>query len=104
MKVPAARRAEELDQKVAVTILDDDHIKSSDNRLADGPTSCGEDDLLSSAVSGRGPLERIVGSVHPANEVSAREARLAELREDIGQRLGWTESSQQYLQKQKVAS
>jgi hypothetical protein len=106
MKDSAAGRAQEVDNTGAVTILDDDHTKSSDNRPADEPTSFGEDDFLSfvSAVSGRGPLDRIVGSVYSANEVSGREARLAQLREDIGQRLGWAEPRLQYPSKQKVAS
>ena len=106
MKDAAPRPAQEVDQTAAVTTLDDDdHIKSPENRLAE-PTSFGEDDFQSfvSAVSSRGPLERIVGSVHPANEISAREARLAQLRENIGQRLGWVEPTRQYSSKQKVAS
>ena len=105
-KDAATRPAQEVDQTTAVTILDDDHIRPSDNRLADEPTNFGEDDLQSfvSALSSRGPLERKVGSVQPANEISAREARLAQLREDIGQRLGWAEPTRQYPSKQKVAS
>jgi hypothetical protein len=89
-KGAAPRPAQEVDQTAAVTTLGDDHIKSPENRLAEEPTSFGEGDFQSfvSAVSSRGPLERIVGSVHPANEISAREAKLAQLREDIGQRLG----------------
>jgi hypothetical protein len=105
-KDAATRPAQEVDQTTAVTILDDDHIKSPENRLGEEPTGFGADDFKSfvSAVSGRGPFERIVGSVHPANEISAREARLAQLREDIGQRLGWAEPTRQYPSKQKVAS
>ena len=106
MKDAAPRPAQEVDQTAAVTTLDDDdHIKSPETRLAE-PTSFGEGDFQSfvSAVSSRGPLERIVGSVHPANEISAREARLAQLREDIGQRLGWAEPTRQYPSKRKVAS
>ena len=107
MRGSAAGRTQKVDNtRAAVTILDNDHIGSSDNRPADEPTSFGEDDFLSfvSAVSGRGPLERIVGSVYSANEVSGREARLAQLREDIGQRLGWAKPTQQYPPKQKLAS
>ena len=105
-KDAAPRPAQEVDQTAAVTTPDDDHIKSPENRLAEEPTSFGEGDFQSfvSAVSSRGPLERIVGSVHPANEISAREAKLAQLREDIGQRLGWAEPTRQYSSKQKVAS
>ena len=102
----AARRAQDVDHTGAVMIPDDDHIRPSDNRLADEPTNFGEDDLQSfvSALSSRGPLERKVGSVQPANEISAREARLAQLGEDVGQRLGWAEPTRQYPSKQKVAS
>ena len=105
-KDAAPRPAQEVDQTAAVTTPDDDHIKSPENGLAEEPTSFGEGDFQSfvSAVSSRGPLERIVGSVHPANEISAREAKLAQLREDIGQRLGWAEPTRQYSSKQKVAS
>jgi hypothetical protein len=105
-KDAAPRPAQEVDQTAAVATLDDDHVKSLETRLAEEPTSFGADDLQSfvSAVSSRGPLERKVGSVHPANEISAREARLAQLREDIGQRLGWAEPTRQYPSKQKVAS
>jgi hypothetical protein len=106
MKDSAAGRAQEVDNAGAVTILDDDHIKSSDNRPADEPTGFGEDDFLSfvSAVSGRGPLDQIVGSVSSASEVGGREARLARLREDIDKRLGWAKPTQQYPSQQKVAS
>jgi hypothetical protein len=106
MKDSAAGRAQEVDNTGAVTILDDDHIKSSDNRPADEPTGFGEDDFLSfvSAVSGRGPLDQIVSSVSSASDVSEREARLAQLRDEIGQRLGWAEPTQQYPSQQKVAS
>ena len=94
-KDAAPRPAQEVDQTAAVTTPDDDHIKSPENRLAEEPTSFGEGDFQSfvSAVSSR-----------PANEISAREAKLAQLREDIGQRLGWAEPTRQYSSKKKVAS
>jgi hypothetical protein len=106
MKDSAAGHAQEVDNTGAVTILDDDHIKSSDYPSADEPTSFGEDDFVSfvSAVGGRGPLDRIVGPVYSANVLSGREARLAQLREEIGQHLGWAEPTQQYPSKLKVAS
>src|SRR5262249_53140600 len=102
----AAGPTQKVDNTEAVTILDNDHVRSSDNRPTAEPTSFGKDDFLTfvSAVSGRGPLDRIVGSVYSANDVSGREARLARLREDIGQRLGWAKPTQQYPSKQKVAS
>jgi hypothetical protein len=106
MKGSAAGRTQKVDNTGAVTILDNHHIGPSDNRPADKPTSFGEDDFLSfvSAVSSGGRLDRIVGSVYSANEISGREARLAQLREDIGQRLGWAKPMQQYQSKQKLAS
>jgi hypothetical protein len=105
MKDSAARRAQTVDHTEAVTISDEDHAGSSDNRRADGPTGLGEDDFQSfvSAVSGRGPLERIVGSVQTTNEISAREARLAQLREDIDRRLRWPEPTRAQPPKQAVA-
>jgi hypothetical protein len=105
MKDSAARRAQTVDHTEAVTISDEDHAGSSDNRRADGSTGLGEDDFQSfvSAVSGRGPLERIVGSVQTTNEISAREARLAQLREDIDRRLRWPEPTRAQPPKQAVA-
>jgi hypothetical protein len=89
MKNAAAGRTQEVDNAEGVTTFDDDHIESSDNLSADEPT---EDDFLSfvSAVGGGGPLDR---------ELSGRETRLARLREEIDQRLGWAEPMQQYPSK-----
>jgi hypothetical protein len=105
MKDSAARRAQTVDHTEAVTISDEDHAGSSENRRADRSTGLGEDDFQSfvSAVSGRGPLERIVGSVQTTNEISAREARLAQLREDIDRRLRWPEPTRAQPPKQPVA-
>jgi hypothetical protein len=105
MKGSAARRAQTVDPTEAVTISDEDHAGSSENRRADRSTGLGEDDFQSfvSAVSGRGPLERIVGSVQTTNEISAREARLAQLREDIDRRLRWPEPTRAQPPKQPVA-
>jgi hypothetical protein len=96
MNASAAGPTQTIDNSETVTILDNDHVRSSDSPPTAEPTSFGEDDFLTfvSAVSGRGPLDRIVGSVNSANDVSGREARLARLREDIGQRLGWARSTQ----------
>ena len=104
VKYSAARSAQTIDHTEAVTIIpDDDHIKSSHNRSADDETAnFGEDDFGSfvSAVGGGGPLP-IVGSVHPT--ISAREARLAKLFDDVHQHLGWDGSTQQ-CSKQKAVS
>jgi hypothetical protein len=106
MKRAADRRAQEVGHTEAVTTTTHDYAKPSGNGLADEPTNFAEDDYKTfvSAVSGRGPLERVVRSVHSANDICAREARLAQLREDIGQRLGWAEPEQQYSSRQKLAS
>jgi hypothetical protein len=104
VKNSAARGVQTIDHTEAVTIIPgDDHIRSSHNRSADDETAnFGEDDLglFVSAVSGGEPL-RIVGSVHPT--ISAREARLAKLFDDVHQHLGWDGSTQQ-RPKQKVVS
>jgi hypothetical protein len=102
VKNSAARSVQTIDHTEAVTIIpDDDHIKSSHNRSADDETAnFGEDDFgsFASAVSGGEPLRK-VGSVHPT--ISAREARLAKLFDDVHQRLGW-DGSTQHRPKQKV--
>jgi hypothetical protein len=106
MKHAAARRAQEIVHIAAVTIPTHDYAKPSGNGLADEPPNFGEDDFQTfvSAVGGSGSLERIVSSVHSGNGIGAREARLARLREDIGQRLGWAEPEQQHSSRQKLAS
>ena len=106
MKRAAARRAQEIVHTEAVTTPTYDYAKPSGNGPADEPTNFGEDDFQTfvSAISGRGPLERIVRSVHSPDDIGVREARLAQLREDIGQRLGWAEPQQQHSSRQKLAS
>ena len=106
MKGSAAGRTQKVDNTGAVTILDNHHIGPSDNRPADKPTSFGEDDFLSfvSAVSSGGRLDRIVGSVYSAIEISGREARLAQLREEIDRRRRWPFPAQAQPQRQKVVS
>jgi hypothetical protein len=106
MKHAAARRAQEIVRTEAVTTPTRDYAKPFDNGLADEPPNFGEDDFQTfvSAVGGRGPLERIVRSVHSADDIGVREARVARLREDIGQRLGWAEPEEQHSSRQKLAS
>jgi hypothetical protein len=106
MKRAAARRAQEIVHTEAVTTPTHDYARPSGNGLADESTNFSEDEFQTfvSAVGGRGPLERIVRSVHPPSDIGAREARLARLCEDIGQRLGWAEPEQQYSSRQKLAS
>jgi hypothetical protein len=106
MKHAAALRAQEIVHTAAALKPTHNYARPSGNGPADEPTNFGEDDFQTfvSAVGGGGPLEQIVRSVHSANDIGAREAKLARLREDIGQRLGWAESEQQHLSRQKLAS
>jgi hypothetical protein len=53
-------------------------------------------------VSGRGPSENLVGTAQTTHEISTREARLTQLREDIDRRLRWQEPTQARQQRQKV--
>jgi hypothetical protein len=105
MKHAAARRVQEI-VHTAVVKPTHNHAKSPGKGPADEPTNLGEDDFQTfvSAVSGGGPLERIVSSVHSANDIGAREAKLARLREDLGRSLGWAEPEQHYSSRQKRAS
>ena len=105
MKVSAARGTQTIDYTGAVTIMpDDDHIRLSDGRSVDEATNFGEDDFESSVcpVSDRRPSTTTPGSIRPT--ISAREARLVQLFDDIHQRLGWDGSTQWHPPKQKVAS
>jgi hypothetical protein len=106
MKHAAARRVQKIVHTAAVVKPTHNYAKPSGNGPADEPPNFGEDDFQTfvSAVGGGGPLERIVSSVHSANDIGAREAKLARLREDIGQRLGWAEPQQHYPSRQKLAS
>jgi hypothetical protein len=106
MKHAAARRVQEIVHTAAVVKPTHNYAKPSGNGPADEPTNFGEDDFLTfvSAVGGSGSLERIVTSVHSGNSIGAREAKLARLREDIGQRLGWAEPERPYSSRQRLAS
>jgi hypothetical protein len=106
MSYSAARRAQEIDYTEAITTPGDRCANPASDRNGDEAISLGEDDFDSfvAVASGRGSLERIVSSDHSANEIGAREAKLAQLREDIGRRLGWGESEQQHPSRRKLAS
>jgi len=93
-KHTTARRAQQTVHAEAITTQTNDHVKPSGQGLANEPTNFGEDDFESfvSTMSGEGPLERIIRSVHSHDDIGARETKLAQLRADIGQRLGWAES------------
>jgi hypothetical protein len=106
MRRAVARRAQEVVRTEAITTPTHDYAKPSGDGLTDEPTNFGEDDFQTfvSAVGGSGTLERIVRSVHAPNDIGAREARLARLREDIGQRLGWAEPELERSSRRKLAS
>jgi hypothetical protein len=105
MRRDAARGAQEIVHREAITTPNHGSKPSGDG-LTDEPTNFGEVDFQTfvSAVGGSGTLERIVRSVHSPNDIGAREARLARLREDIGQRLGWAEPEPEHSSRQKLAS
>lgn len=106
MKQTAARRAQQADCTEGVTPPIGDHASPAGIGLADEPTVISKDDLETfvSAMSGDEPLERIIRFAHPENDIGAREAKLAQLREDIGQRLGWIEPQQPHSSRQTLAS
>jgi hypothetical protein len=101
MRRAAARRAQEIVHTEGITTPTHDYAKPSGDGLTDEPANFGEDDFRTfvSAVGGSATLERIVRSVHSPNDM--REARLARLREDIGQRLGWAEPELEHSSRQK---
>jgi len=96
-KRAAARRVREDEHTEALTTSNDQYAKSAGNGGASYAANDVEDDFESfvSAVSGDGPLEQIIRSGRSTNDIEAREAKLAQLREDIGQRLGWAEPGPQ---------
>lgn len=106
MRRAAAGRGQEIDYIERVAASTNDSARPTENELLDEPVKLGKGDFESfvSAASGDGPLERIIVSVHSENDVAAREARLARLREDIGQHLGWVEPEQRHPSRQKLAS
>src|SRR5262249_41068544 len=69
--------AKQGDSTTAITTPSDVHLAPAGNGLSDEPINVVKDDLelLLSASGGQGPLDRIVHSVHSANDVGAREAR-----------------------------
>lgn len=89
----AARRLREDEHAEALTTSIDQYAKPAGNGVANCAANNVEDDfeLFVSAVSGDGPLEQIIRSGRSTNDIGVREAKLAQLREDIGQRLGWAE-------------
>jgi hypothetical protein len=105
MKDSPARRAQTIDHTVAAPISDDDHIKLSDDRPADGSAILKGDDFQSfvSAISDQASSKSALRSVQLTNEISRREAKLARLRDDIDRCLGWAEPTPENPPSQKVA-
>ena len=56
------------------------------------------------AVSGRGPSENTAVPVQTGNEISTRQAKLAQLREDIDRSLRWSFPAEARQQRQQVTS
>jgi hypothetical protein len=83
MKRPDTRRAQQVNGTESPTNYP---TKPTETEFVSGLTNLNENvfDSFVSAASDDGPLARIIRSGHA---IEAREARLAELREDIGQRL-----------------
>jgi hypothetical protein len=96
MKDYYARRVQTVDHTGGARISEDDHIRLSHNRPADGSTVLKEDDfqLFVSAISDHAPPESTVSSVRLTKEIGRREAKLARLRDDIDRCLGWAEPTQ----------
>jgi hypothetical protein len=98
---PGARHAQMVDRNEA----DQSQRQSFNDRLADSSTR-EEHDFQSfvQAVSDPGPSENTVGPVQTGDEISTREARLAQLREEIDRRRRWPFPAQAQPQRQKVVS
>jgi hypothetical protein len=103
IKDAGTRRTQTVDRTEAGTISDQSNDERLDNRRADGTRE--EDNFQSfvSAVSGHGPLQNTPGPIQATNDISAREARLAQLRKDVDRRLRWPEPTRARPPKQKVA-
>ena len=56
------------------------------------------------AVSGRGPSENTAVPVQTSNEISTRQARLAQLQENIDRKLRWSFPAEARQQRQQVTS
>jgi hypothetical protein len=97
-KRAAARRVREDEHTEATTSIDQ-YAKPAGNGVANYAANDVEDDFDSfiSAVSGDGPLEQIIRSGRSADDIEVQEAKLAQLRHDIGQRLGWAEPGPQLI-------
>jgi hypothetical protein len=106
MRCAAARSAQEIVSTEDFTKSTHVYATLSGKGPADEPANFCEDDFQSlvSPASGRGALERIVSPVRFANDIGAREARLAQLRENIGQSLGCAKPELQHSSRHKLAS
>ena len=104
-KDAGAHRVQFVEGTEADTIADQKQDEWFNDRCAYSST-IEEHDLQSfvRAVSGRGPSENTAVPVQTANEISTRQARLAQLREDIDRRLRWSFSAEARQQRQHVTS
>ena len=103
-----AHRVQIVDGTEADTIADQSQDEWFDGRCAYSSTSSTvEEHELQSfvrAVSGRGPSENTAVPVQTGNEISTRQAKLAQLREDIDRSLRWSFSAEARQQRQQVTS
>lgn len=92
-KRAAGRPVQEDGRTEALTTSIDRDATPAGNGVANYAANNVEGDFNSfvTAVSEDGLLEQIIRSGQSRHGFGAREARLAQLHEDIGQRLGWTE-------------
>ena len=104
-KDAGAHRAQIVDGTEADTIADQGQDEWFNDRRAYSST-IEEHDLQSfvRAVSGHGPSENTAAPVQTTNHISTRQARLAQLREDIDRRLRWSFPAEAQQQRQHVTS
>jgi hypothetical protein len=103
LKDAGARRVQIVEDTEADTIADQSQDEWFNDRRAYSSTH-EEHDFQSfvRAVSGRGPLENTAAPVQTTDEISTRQARLAQLREDIDRRLRGPFLAEAQQQRQQV--
>ena len=102
-KGAGAHHAQFVEGTEADTIADQNQDEWFNDRCAYSST-VEEHDLQSfvRVVSGRGPSEHTAAPVQTTSDISTRQARLAQLREDIDRRLRWSFPAEAQQQRQHV--
>jgi hypothetical protein len=100
-----AHRVQIVDGTEADAIADQSQDEWFNDRCAYSST-IEEYDLQSvvRAVSGRGPSENTAATVQTSNEIGTRQARLAQLQENIYRKLRWSFLAEARQQRQQVTS